>query len=163
MSTEAMTEIERINVLLPTELFAGSKDWRVGSIADRVDWLLTMYSSAKEEVERLQSALEAQPQQEPVAWAISYDGETPYAIWPDGDGALLDLEVKRQGGTTCKLPLYISAPAQEFTCSTGLCHYRKPLTDEQVSAIWKAVPNQALYEAVMVFARDIEAAHGIKE
>lgn len=66
MSTEAMTEIERINVLLPTELFAGSKDWRVGSIADRVDWLLTMYASAKEEVERLQSALEAQPQQEPV-------------------------------------------------------------------------------------------------
>ena len=109
----------------------------------------------------LQEAL-AQPQQEPVAWAISYDGETPYAIWPDGDGALLDLEVKRQGGTTCKLPLYISAPAQEFTCSTGLCHYRKPLTDEQVSAIWKAVPNQALYEAVMVFARAIEAAHGIK-
>lgn len=77
----------------------------------------------------------AQPQQEPVAWAISYDGETPYAIWPDGDGALLDLEVKRQGGTTCKLPLYISAPAQEFTCSTGLCHYRKPLTGEEFDTI----------------------------
>lgn len=56
-----LTEIERINVLLPTELFAGSKDWRVGSIADRVDWLLTMYASAKEEIERLQSALEVQP------------------------------------------------------------------------------------------------------
>lgn len=51
-----LTEIERINVLLPTELFAGSKDWRVGSIADRVDWLLIMYASAKEEVERLQPA-----------------------------------------------------------------------------------------------------------
>jgi hypothetical protein len=54
----------------------------------------------------------APAQQEPVAWAISYDGKTPYAIWPDGDGALLDLEVKRQGGTTCKLPLYTSPPAQ---------------------------------------------------
>ena len=145
MSTEAMTEIERINVLLPTELFAGSKDWRVGSIADRVDWLLTMYSSAKEEVERLQSALEAQPQQEPVAW-MQLD-EVHLSLWEDGYHTI---------------PLYTSPPAQEFVCSTGLCHYRKPLTDEQVSAIWKAVPNQALYEAVMVFARAIEAAHGIK-
>ena len=145
MSTEAMTEIERINVLLPTELFAGSKDWRVGSIADRVDWLLTMYSSAKEEVERLQSALEAQPQQEPVAW-MQLD-EVHLSLWEDGYHTI---------------PLYTSPPAQEFVCSTGLCHYRKPLTDEQVSAIWKAVPNQALYEAVIVFARAIEAAHKIK-
>ena len=39
---------------------------------------------------------------------------------------------------------------------------RKPLTDEQVDALWKAVPNQALYEAIKVFARAIEAAHGIR-
>ena len=65
----------------------------------------------------------AHPQQEPAAWAISYDGETPYAIWPDGDGALLDIEVKRQGGTTCKLPLYTSPPA------------RKPLTEPQKQAL----------------------------
>ena len=85
-----LTEIERINALLPTELFAGSKDWRVGSIADRVDWLLTMYSSAKEEVERLQSALEVQPQQEPVA-----EDNSNYRLDPPG----LD-------------PRYTSPPAQ---------------------------------------------------
>ena len=43
---------------------------------------------------------------EPVIWAISYDGVTPYTLWHEGDGALLDLEVKRQGGTTQKMPLY---------------------------------------------------------
>ena len=48
------TEIERIQELLPTELFEGSKDWREGSPAERVEWLLSMYDSAKEEVERLE-------------------------------------------------------------------------------------------------------------
>ena len=52
------TEIQRINDLLPTELFEGSKDWREGSVADRVEWLLSMYSSAKEEIERLQDSLD---------------------------------------------------------------------------------------------------------
>lgn len=52
------TEIQRINELLPTELFEGSKDWREGSVADRVEWLLSMYASAKEEVDRLQDMLE---------------------------------------------------------------------------------------------------------
>ena len=141
MSTDAMTEIERINVLLPTELFAGSKDWRVGSIADRVDWLLTMYSSAKEEVERLQSALEAQPQQEPVAW-MQLD-EVHLSLWEDGYHTI---------------PLYTSPPAQEFVCSTGLCHYRKPLTDEKISDLWCKVSNTDFVTAdTHVFAQAIEA------
>jgi hypothetical protein len=48
------TEIELIQELLPTELFEGSKDWREGSPAERVEWLLSMYASAREEVERLE-------------------------------------------------------------------------------------------------------------
>jgi hypothetical protein len=56
-------------------------------------------------------ALAAQPV--PNGWAISYDGKTPYAIWPEGDGPLLDLEVKRQGGTCCKLPIYTTPPAAQ--------------------------------------------------
>ncbi len=48
------TEIERIQELLPTELFEGSKDWREGNTVERVEWLLSMYASAKEEVERLE-------------------------------------------------------------------------------------------------------------
>jgi hypothetical protein len=52
------TEIERIQELLPTKLFKGSKDWREGSPAERVEWLLSMYASAKEEVTRLEKQLE---------------------------------------------------------------------------------------------------------
>jgi hypothetical protein len=48
------TEIERIQELLPTDLFEGSKDWREGSPAERVEWLLSMYASAREEVARLE-------------------------------------------------------------------------------------------------------------
>jgi hypothetical protein len=52
------TEIERIQELLPTELFEGSKDWREGSPAERVEWLLSMYASAKEEVARLEELVD---------------------------------------------------------------------------------------------------------
>jgi hypothetical protein len=52
------TEIQRINDLLPTELFEGSKDWRDGSVAERVEWLLSMYESSKQEVERLEAMLD---------------------------------------------------------------------------------------------------------
>jgi hypothetical protein len=47
-------EIERIQSLLPTNLFEGSKDWREGSLAERVEWLLSMYQSSKQEEERLE-------------------------------------------------------------------------------------------------------------
>jgi hypothetical protein len=52
------TEIQRIQELLPTELFEGSKDWREGNYVERVEWLLSMYASAKEEVARLEDMLE---------------------------------------------------------------------------------------------------------
>ena len=59
------TEIQRIQELLPTELFEGSKDWREGNYVERVEWLLSMYDSAKdmiamanEEVARLEDMLE---------------------------------------------------------------------------------------------------------
>ena len=52
------TEIERIQELLPTELFAGSKDWREGNTVERVEWLLTMYASVKEEVARLEKLVD---------------------------------------------------------------------------------------------------------
>ena len=57
----------------------------------------------------IKQALE-QPEPEPVAWAISFDGETPYTLWDGGDCALLDIEVKRHGGKTRKMPLYTSPP-----------------------------------------------------
>lgn len=58
------------------------------------------------ERDALRAQLAEIEKREPVAWAISYDGVTPYTLWCEGDGALLDCEVKRQGGTTRKMPLF---------------------------------------------------------
>jgi polyphosphate kinase len=52
------TQIQHIQELLPTELFEGSKDWREGNTVERVEWLLSMYASAKQEVARLEDMLE---------------------------------------------------------------------------------------------------------
>jgi hypothetical protein len=52
------TEIERIRDLLPTELFEGSKDWREGNTVERIEWLLSMYASDKEEVTRLEKLVD---------------------------------------------------------------------------------------------------------
>jgi len=53
-----MNELERIQALLPTELYADSKDWREGSVVERVEWLLSMYQSRHNEVLRLEQALD---------------------------------------------------------------------------------------------------------
>ena len=78
-------------------------------------------------------------------------------------------------------PLYTTPPAQEFTCSTGLCHYKPaaqpavPLTDEQKrdlikkSALWDmhihigwySAPAKSFVEKTIQLIADIEAAHGI--
>lgn len=55
-----MTELQRISALLPTELFEDSKDWREGSLVERIEWLLSMYASSQEEVMRLVNDMDAQ-------------------------------------------------------------------------------------------------------
>ena len=67
---------------------------------------------AKKASTALKQALE-QPEPEPVAWAISFDGETPYTLWDGGDCALLDIEVQRHGGKARKMPLYTAPPKRE--------------------------------------------------
>jgi len=52
-----MNELQRISALLPTDLFEGSKDWREGSLVERVEWLLSMYQSSHEEVLRLEQEI----------------------------------------------------------------------------------------------------------
>jgi hypothetical protein len=49
-----MNELDRIKKLLPTELFEDSKDWREGSVVERVEWLLCMYESSHENVLRME-------------------------------------------------------------------------------------------------------------
>jgi hypothetical protein len=55
---QLQAEMKRIRELLPTELFEGSKDWREGNYVERIEWLLSMYASANEEVARLEDMLE---------------------------------------------------------------------------------------------------------
>ena len=49
------TNMDKITALLPDSLFAGMKSWDQGSLAERVEILLEMYTSAQEEVERLEA------------------------------------------------------------------------------------------------------------
>jgi hypothetical protein len=53
-----MNELERIKELLPTELYADSKDWREGSVVERVEWLLFMYQHVREDVLRLEQEVD---------------------------------------------------------------------------------------------------------
>ncbi len=60
----------------------------------------------------------------------------------------------------------LAEPEQEFVCSTGLCRYRKPLTDEEIEllAVKHAPPVDpafAEHDDFIEFARAIERAHGI--
>ena len=80
----------------------------------------------------------AQPQQEPVAWANPNDLQN------------FDMKVRTNAGTLHTVPLYTSPPAQ-----------RKPLTDEDIEALAKAI--EARGDTLRQFARAIEAAHNIKE
>jgi hypothetical protein len=91
----------------------------------------------------IKQALAAQP--EPNGWAISYDGKTPYAIWPEGDGPLLDLEVKRQGGTCCKLPIYTAAPVQPVLKDNSNYRYDPPVA-EPVGLIARLTNPEQHYE-----------------
>ena len=42
------TELERLRCLLHDNRYAGSKDWRESDLFGRVEWLITMYESAKD-------------------------------------------------------------------------------------------------------------------
>ena len=49
------TNMDKIATLLPDSLMAGMKSWDQGSLAERVEILVEMYTSAQEEVARLEA------------------------------------------------------------------------------------------------------------
>ena len=100
----------------------------------------------------------AQPQQEPVAWAMYQKGRLQ-SFWMDkGDAYNFEFTSEHRWE-----PLYTTPPAQEFVCSTGLCHYRKPLSNEEIDELWcELPPGTLLSDELNAFARAVEAAHGIK-
>lgn len=102
--------------------------------------------------DRAEAKLAACERQEPVVWAISYDGKTPYSLFGD-DCALLDAEVARQGGTTCKMPLYanpIAPPAPVVKVTDEMA--------ERVSELWDALPMRRDCEPAAAHGYDMIAA-----
>jgi hypothetical protein len=103
------------------------------------------------------------PVQEPVAWQVMVEDE-----------AIKEFSVKDAAHDWCVLqklagspysywirPLYTKPPAQEFVCSTGLCHYKSQrewvgLTDEEIEAIHQNTWMQST-ATLNDFARAIEA------
>lgn len=89
---------------------------RIKELIDSVNFKHSKITELENERDTLRAHLAEIEKAEPVIWAISYDGVTPYTLWHEGDGPLLDCEVKRQGGTTQKMPLYTHPmPAQDVT------------------------------------------------
>ena len=104
--------------------------------------------------------LPAAPVQEPVAWATMLGNYSHVSWGKDRPDYPIRYEV----------PLYTTPPAQEFVCSTGLCHYKeqpalKPLTNEQVGKAARdahiafCLNKHQTYEHALT--RAVEAAHGI--
>ena len=83
--------------------------------------------------------INSQPKQEPVAWRAWFDVDNSakwlFTLWPEEEHPSFDWQ-----------PLYTTPPQ------------RKPLTDEQIQECWYRTQGDA-----ELFARAIEAAHGIKE
>lgn len=112
----------------------------------------------------------AQPQQEPVA----------YGTWDTmlGKGHRMMMVRLDKGQDGCTVPLYTTPPQrkpQEFVCSTGLCHYRKPLTNDRAHQILldmakhietfgdENITEQALSAECIRFILERVTAYGIKE
>jgi hypothetical protein len=67
-----------------------------------------------------------------------------------------------EGTHWCALAAQRAEPEQEFVCSTGLCRYRKPLTDEEIVDLWAGVSMDYDDQInIIEMARAIEHAHGI--
>lgn len=95
-------------------------NWRHG-MPTRASQLAGLQKLAEDHVTAitaLRAEIAALEKVEAVAWAISYDGKTPYMLWGSDYGAQLDLEVRRVGGTACKLPLYATPVAPSIPALT---------------------------------------------
>ena len=128
----------------------------------------------------LQKALAEQPaQQEPVAWR-TFDGEGGYEYrsYDMNEKYAQEWEQRNPKHKGWVEPLY-TPPAPCPTCEAlartvmldqtyhdNISPQRKPLTDEEISSLWDGHTVPVFGEIginPIVFARAIEAAHGIKE
>jgi hypothetical protein len=120
----------------------------------------TWGSSIREAKERAITALQealAQPQQEqePVAWMTQARNFVHLMEFTEAEAKSYSWKA-----------VYTSPLAQEIVCSTGLCHYRKPLTLDEVWLDDELMKLNAVLGVHMDYfmrvIRAIEAAHKIK-
>ena len=120
-----------------------------------------------DENERLGLYKDAYAEQEPVAFICEF--------YADEGHPFVSFEPVTHGTNT---PLYTTPPQrkpQEFVCSTGLCHYRKPLTNDRAHQILldmakhietfgdENITEQALSAECIRFILERVTAYGIKE
>ena len=131
-----------------------------------------------DENERLGLYKDAYAEQEPVAWMFQHE-ETGRMNYVSNDGIhnpAMFLEMNPRYALVC--PLYTTPPQRkppEFVCSTGLCHYRKPLTNDRAHQILldmakhietfgdENITEQALSAECIRFILERVTAYGIKE
>lgn len=132
----------------------------------------------REENKRLREALAeqpTQPQQEPVAGCVCrWNSEGDRVVTCERHQGWLEVIAEwadraREAEKKLKV-LNTSPPAQEIVCSTGLRHYRKPLTESEAETLFDNCGGRWIGDHWVIkdadlhdFARAIEAAHNIKE
>ena len=91
----------------------------------------------------LRTAIAEAEKQEPVAWMIEWNGGPTGNLFRNKGYATREMQrlnMLRPQDRRRLVPLYTTPPAQEFVCSTGMCHYKakRPwvgLTEQDLSAI----------------------------
>ena len=163
------------------KLYAEEKVWStIISIKEVLaqEKALQALQALHDENERLGLYKDAYAEQEPVAWMFQHE-ETGRMNYVSNDGIhnpAMFLEMNPRYALVC--PLYTTPPQrkpQEFVCSTGLCHYRKPLTNDRAHQILldmakhietfgdENITEQALSAECIRFILERVTAYGIKE
>jgi len=156
---------------LPSQPAPVQTDWEAIAADQAMTIALLKSEAAAQPATEKSSA--TQPVQEPVSNASAWFALVMNAAaeLEDASHCLRDEDAKRVAISGAKhyrdaaKALYTTPPAQEFVCSTGLCHYRKPLTNEQVGKAARdahiafCLNKHQTYEHALT--RAVEAAHGI--
>jgi hypothetical protein len=101
------------------------------------------------------------PVQEPLTWLKTIET-------PGGFGKFVEAKPNEKGAK----PVYLTPPAAEFVCSTGLCHYKAqqavPLTEPELRAVLEKTNHMItntmrgpFWPELEQACRAIEAAHSI--
>lgn len=135
---------------LPDSLYPDSKDWQAADYAGRVEWLHSMYESAKWMVREYEGQAAAR---EPVATVVATERDTPY-----GEGVAWGIQPLPGFALESNVGTLLYAGAAPVA--------REPLSDGQIRAAaqkadcaWLA---EEYYHSTRALIRVVETLHSIK-